>query len=290
MRARFLLVVLAAACADVAPERPARLAGSGADDLSLGKDALHYAVSGSGEALVLINGGAMDLRQWDAQAPAFAGEFQVIRYDPRGWGRSPLPRGSYSQWDDLRALLDHLGVERAHVLGHSSGGSIAIDFALQHPERVRSLVLLGPALGGFAWSADFLERNQRLIEAASGARIEQVLADPHFIPGARANPALAARARELLRANAQIYEIRFDLAAWLEPPAVERLAEIRAPALVLVPELGHPAPFAVADVLEARLEHCEKRVLPGVGHLAHLEDPDTFNRIVLEFLHRHEDE
>ncbi len=284
MRTGILLAVLGTACAGAPSEHALPAAASGTGTLTLGKDALHYEVSSSGEALVLINGGAMDLRQWDAQAQAFAGEFQVIRYDARGWGRSPLPSESYSQWDDLRALLDHLGVERAHVLGQSYGGSIAIDFALMYPERVRSLVLVGPALGGFAWSADFLARNRRLLEAGSRTRVEQVLEDPHFLPGARANAALASRAKELLRSNAQIFEIPVVLAAWLEPPAIERLEEIRAPTLVLVPELDHPDLFAVADVLQARLADCERRVLPGVGQMAHLEDPEMFNQTVLDFL------
>src|SRR5262245_57108437 len=104
---------------------------------------LHYEVAGSGEPLVLIHGFTLDMRMWDDQFASLARHFQVVRYDLRGFGKSSMPTTEpYTHADDLKALLDCLNIERAHVLGLSMGGSIAINFALNYPAMVDRLVLV----------------------------------------------------------------------------------------------------------------------------------------------------
>ena len=89
--------------------------------LTIGEDQLYYEVSGSGEPIVFISGGSgMDLRQWDAVFPAFEDEFQIVRLDPRGIGKSDNPTATYSDADDVDALFEHLGLEKAHVVSLSS--------------------------------------------------------------------------------------------------------------------------------------------------------------------------
>ncbi len=279
MRTLFLWVGGVAACASPrAGDAAARCI------LPVRGGCLYYEVQGSGPPVVFVNGGAMDLRQWSAQARALAPEFQVIRYDARGWGRSTSPTQPFSQAEDLGALLDHVEVHRAHVIGLSHGGSTALDFALVHAEQVRSLVLVGPLLEGFAWSEDFRERDRWIAQGDEETRIEHLLQDLYFIPEARKDEALGARARELLRSNARVFSVDFSLARPLEPPAIERLEELSAPTLVIVGGLDHPDVLAIADALEARVPDCELRVLAGVGHMAHLEAPEEFNALVLEFL------
>lgn len=111
---------------------------------------LYYDVRGSGPPVVLLHAGDMDLTMWDPQVGTLARSFRVIRFDARGHGRSTAPRGPYSTVEDLRSLLDHLGVERAHLVGISMGAGVALNFATTHPERVRSLALVstsGPPPG-----------------------------------------------------------------------------------------------------------------------------------------------
>src|SRR6266566_308505 len=115
---------------------------------------LYYEQAGSpgspGHPLVLIHGFTLDTRMWDDQFAVFTRHYQVIRYDMRGFGRSDLPAEEpFTAVDDLRALLDTLGVSRACVLGLSLGGSVAIDFALAYPDRTSALVLVDPALRGW---------------------------------------------------------------------------------------------------------------------------------------------
>lgn len=119
---------------------------------------------GKGPVVVLIHGGNMDSRMWDDQMAPFARSFRTIRYDVRPYGRSSTPtRLSYAH-EDLRALLDHLKIDRAHLVGLSLGGRIAIDFALAYPERVDRLVLAGPGLSGFQFSPD--DRLAPMLDAA----------------------------------------------------------------------------------------------------------------------------
>src|ERR1041385_3805933 len=132
-----------------------RVAGAQGRTAKINGEELFYMVEGEGTPLVLIHGWSLNLHMWDAQVPALSRHFKVIRYDRRGFGKST---GSEDMsWDaaDLDALLDHLGVRAAHVVGHSQGGRVALQFARRHPDRVVSLTLHGtspPDGFALAWS------------------------------------------------------------------------------------------------------------------------------------------
>ncbi|MDO8632514.1 MAG: alpha/beta fold hydrolase, partial [Phycisphaerales bacterium] len=113
---------------------------------------LYYEAAGDGPPVVLIHGGQMDLRIWDEQVALLSPNHRVIRYDVRGYGRSPAPQKVYANHEDLAAVLDQLGLHRATLVGLSLGGGIAIDFAISYPDRVEKLVAVAPGLSGFDWS------------------------------------------------------------------------------------------------------------------------------------------
>jgi pimeloyl-ACP methyl ester carboxylesterase len=102
---------------------------------------LYYETRGSGPAVVLLHAGGLDHTMWDPQVDALARSYRVIRFDVRGHGRSTARMGPYSMVEDLRRVLDHLGVERAHLVGLSMGGGIAFDFASTYPARTLTLAL-----------------------------------------------------------------------------------------------------------------------------------------------------
>jgi pimeloyl-ACP methyl ester carboxylesterase len=116
---------------------------------------LYYEVTGKGEALILIHGFTLDTRLWDYQFQEFSKHYKVIRYDIRGYGKSSNPSEGkqYANYEDLKQLLDYLNIETAHVLGLSLGGSIAINFTLEYPQMVSSLILVGTILDGFSKNA-----------------------------------------------------------------------------------------------------------------------------------------
>src|SRR5438876_1327950 len=110
---------------------------------------LYYESRGYGHAQVLIHAGFLDSRMWDAQFQLFSENYRVIRYDVRGFGRSDVARTKFSDYKDLRQLLDHLRVKTASLVGVSNGGRIASDFAVEYPSMVDRLVLVSPGIAGY---------------------------------------------------------------------------------------------------------------------------------------------
>jgi len=127
---------------------------------------LYYERAGTGDPLVLIHGFACDTTYWDDQFETLTQGYSVIRYDMRGFGKSAHPTEEpYAHFDDLKALLDNLEVSCAHLVGHSSGCRMIVDFALAYPERVRSLVPMGGTPSGFEWPQAVLEEAQKVFVA-----------------------------------------------------------------------------------------------------------------------------
>jgi 3-oxoadipate enol-lactonase len=131
---------------------------------------LYYEVEGSGHPLVLIHAGIANLCMWDAQVPVFAERHRVIRYDTHGFGGTDTDDVEFSNRADLAAVMDHLGAPSAYVLGLSRGGMIALDFALERPERVDALVVAAGGIGGLDQEMDdptraFVEEAERAWES-----------------------------------------------------------------------------------------------------------------------------
>ena len=245
---------------------------------------IHYEVTGAGQPVVLIHGGFMDLAMWEPQVEEFARNYQVIRYDNRGHGRSPTSSEQYDPAADLAALLDTLRVEQAHIVGLSMGGSIAIDFAIQYPDRVKSLVVAEPGLGGHRWSDDVIGTMRAIRDAQqSGGRahaIETFLSRPVFA-SAKDKPAAFAIIRRQLEAN---FSLDPKPIRAMTPPAKERLGEIGVPTLVIVSTGGGPDSRVIRDAILERVPNAHAAVIEESGHMMNLEQPQVFNRLVLEFV------
>jgi pimeloyl-ACP methyl ester carboxylesterase len=248
---------------------------------------LYYEACGDGEAVVLIHGGNLDRRMWDDQFQLFARRYRVIRYDVRCFGRSETPTRPYSDVKDLHSLLKWLRVERAHLVGLSLGGRIAIDFALEHPGMVRTVVAVGPGLSGFEWPAESEKRGAQLDRLARDrgpeAAVEGWLKDPYMVP-AMENPALAPRVRELALDNARAWLANPLLPRPLERPAIRRLGEVRVPTLLVVGDRDVPEIQSIVKILKKGIPHSCKVVIAGAGHMVNMEKPEAFNEAVLGFL------
>ncbi len=248
---------------------------------------LYYETAGEGEAVVLIHGGGLDSRMWDSQFEALARSYRVVRYDVRGFGRSDPPDKPYSDHGDLEQLLDFLKIDRAHLVGLSLGGRIALDFALERPARVRSLVLAGPGLSGFRFSDESSRRFLDQVRAAQKGNWDEALriwlTDPYMVP-AMEHPALAAGIETMARENLRTLLMNYMLQIDLDPPAAGRLAEIKAPALLIVGSRDVPDILSIARTLQEKVPGLRRRDIPGAGHLVNMEKPAEFNQAVLEFL------
>ena len=248
---------------------------------------LYYETAGKGEAVVLIHGGGLDSRMWDRQFEAFSRSYRAVRYDVRGFGRSDLPDKPYSDHGDLGQILDFLKIDRAHLVGLSMGGRIAIDFTLAHPERIRSLVLAGPGLSGFQFAPESTKRFFEQVRLAQRGDWEKALqawlTDDYMVP-AMEQPSLRPGIEKMARDNLRTLLMNYMLQIDLDPPAAGRLPEIRVPALLIVGGRDVPDIFAIAKLLQEKLPGIRRRDIPGAGHMVNLEKPGEFNRAVLEFL------
>jgi 3-oxoadipate enol-lactonase len=263
----------------------------------VGAKELWYEETGAGPALVLIHEGVADSTMWDDHVDELARAYRVIRYDLPGYGRSPLPPGAFSHVRDLVALLDVLGVERASVVGVSVGGRIALELALVHPERVAALVLVGPGLSGWSWSEEMEridEHEEALVETGDVEALAELAVRVWFDGPHRSPEQVDARLRERAKEmNRRAYAVQVPAytaaeqpgpSEQLDPPAIARLDEVRAPTLVVVPELDQPDIIGICDLLAAGIPGARKAVMPGVAHFAPMERPEEFTRLVLDFL------
>jgi pimeloyl-ACP methyl ester carboxylesterase len=255
---------------------------------------IYYEVAGEGEPLVLVHAGIADSRMWESQIAAFAGRYRVIRYDLRGFGRTQMVEGPFSHHEDLRGLLDFLGVERAHLVGCSMGGGAVLDFALVYPERVGNLVLVGSAVGGFRPDFGPPKEWDELVAADEAGDLERVseLEVRMWVDGPGRSPEdVEAQVRDLVR-EMNLIALQNEAAGlgeeWEpEPPAADRLQDVQAPTLLIVGDEDQPRIFAAVDLLEKELPNARKIVMHGTAHLPNMERAEEFNTIVLNFLQDH---
>ena len=250
---------------------------------------IHYERAGEGMPLLLLHAGIADSRMWEPQMRAFARHYDCIAPDLRGFGRSELPPQRWSPVADLLGLVDQLHLKPAHILGCSIGSGIAIDFALEHGERISKVVLVGPGIGGAHFATKYPEVFAEA-EAAekSGDHKAMVEADARlWLDGPRRPRGYVKDPiRKLFFEMDSNFDSDWDSAPIDEvaPPAAERLHEITAPVLVVVGDEDAPPIFDAVEMLMEKVPHARKAVIHDAAHLPNLEHPDEFNRIVLEFL------
>jgi pimeloyl-ACP methyl ester carboxylesterase len=228
---------------------------------------------------------------WDSQFAYFAQHYQVIRYDLRGFGQSSLPTGPYAHVDDLLALLDHLNLTSATLVGLSRGGSVALDFTLTHPQRVEKLVLVDSVLGGYRWSTEQRQLDQAVWEMARTAGIPAGkaawLRHPLFAP-ALEQPTVTEHFAQMVNDYSGWHFLNRDLDQRLDQPAAQRLSEVHCPTLIVVGERDLVDFLQIAEQLADGIPGAQKILLSDVGHMANMEAPAVFNAAVLAFLTRND--
>jgi pimeloyl-ACP methyl ester carboxylesterase len=285
MRGLLVLVAMVCGCGGLPPST----AETGFAEF--GQSRIYYEVAGEGEPpVILLHGGMLDCTMWDEQFELLAKNHRVVRYDASAHGRSVLPPEAYWDHADLRGLMDHLGIDRAILVGLSMGGRVAVDMALEDPERVQAVVAVSSGLGGYRFVSDFHVDNRKTMIAAwkSGdfdAVVESFQREwtdgPHRAPE-EVDPETRERVRGMARNTVEsVMEGRS-----LHPPAIERLGELEQPMLVVTGELDMPGIHEIADLFAEANPNAEFVRVPGVAHMVNLEAPEEFNRVLLEFLER----
>jgi pimeloyl-ACP methyl ester carboxylesterase len=258
---------------------------------------LEYEVTGSGEAVLLISPVLADGFRPLVREPALADRYQLIRYHKRGWVGSthtPPPVDVSDHVEDAAALLDHLGVPRAHVAGHSSGAAVAAQLALDHPGTVHSLVLLELSLLSVPSGGAFLEAAGPAFAAYQDGEPEQALAAFLSVVGgapwatcrALLDDRLPGAVAQAVKDADTFFGIELPaLAAWAFGPA--QAAAIGCPVLSVLGADTQPLWVEVAAFLRASLPRVQEQVVDGVGHLLHVQHAEPVARAMAEFLGRH---
>jgi pimeloyl-ACP methyl ester carboxylesterase len=251
---------------------------------------IYYERTGEGLPIVLLHAGVADRRMWQPQVAPFAKHFDVVRPDMRGFGKSELPPVRWSPVEDVRVLVDDLHLKPIHLVGCSIGGGVAIDFALQHAERLSKLVLVGPGIGGTNFGKKYPEVFAEVRAADEANDMDAVNhAEMHlWLDGPRRSRGYVRQPLRDLFLDMNGGNVNADWASAptddLDPPAAQRLHEITAPVLVVVGDEDVPPVFDAVELVMEKVPHARKAVIHDAAHLPNLEHPHEFNRVVLEFL------
>jgi 3-oxoadipate enol-lactonase len=249
---------------------------------------------GEGPPVVLLHAGIVNLRSWDTVVPQLVeAGYRAVRYDARAWGRSTTDDVAYSNRADLIAVLDALGVGRAALVGNSRGGQIALDVAVEFPDRVAVVVGVGAGLGGFEGhlateETALLEEMERLEEAGTDLDAITAVNVQAWVDGPGQSVGRApAWIADHVRATSELLsrpDHVFGRPIVLDPPAAQRLGDLRCPVLAIAGALD------VSDVAETALhlqEHAPAAravVLPDVAHMIGMERPAELASLIVEFL------
>jgi pimeloyl-ACP methyl ester carboxylesterase len=254
---------------------------------------LVYDDVGDGAAVLFIHAGIADRRMWRRQVAALRGRLRLVTLDLPGYGESAAPEGAYANHDAVAGVLDQLDIEQAALVGCSLGGSVAIDTALAHPDRVSALALFGSAVSGHAWSQEFRQLHQSLfgdiadddLDAVAAAEIDLWVVGPGREPD-QLDPELLTFAfdmdRRALAAEAALDDVPIRE---LTPPAIGRLGEIQVPTLVTAGAADVPDIRNLADLIAAATPNSRRLPdIPNAAHLLPLERSDVVNTALLAFL------
>lgn len=240
-----------------------------------------YDVQGRGPVVILLSGSNLDRRMWNREAAWLSKTHTVVRYDLRAHGKSDTATAPFSMLGDLIALMDALKIQKAALIGLSAGSAIALDAALEYPDRVERIVLSGPAPSGYVSKTPlpFLGDMFAALKAGDYKKVSEVLlATSVFASPPEAQPLV----RQMVTENDRMWTVKREL--MLAPkPAVDRLESVKVPTLVLV---GDKDEFQrePAELLASRIPGARLVVVPGGGHLLNLTSPKEFDAAVSEFL------
>ena len=258
---------------------------------------LHYEVSGKGEPLVLIMGYVAHSGWWFRQIPVLSQKYMVVAFDNRGTGRSDKPDASYTtemMAGDLAGLLEHIGIDAAHILGVSLGGMIAQHFVLNYPQKAISLILGCTTCGGPHGIIPDVEALQVLFDMG---RIQKLTPEERI---RKTLPFLWSQ--EFIDSNPEINEQFIDKVVEYVTPlqtytrqteaikghdTYERLPDIKVPTLVIAGDADRLVPVENSRLLASRIPGAELVMLSGIGHGFFIQAEDKANKTVLDFLRRH---
>lgn len=253
---------------------------------------VHYVMEGHGESVLLLHGGYLDLTMWEPQVAALVDSgFQVIRFSDLGHGQTKSSDEPITGHEIISSLLDSLAITSSHMVGLSWGAMLAVDFALQHPERVNKLILVSPGLAGWNYFIDstakqnYQQRQLAMAQSDTNMVIEYFQRNWTDGPKRQSHEVdveLRERIRNIIHMNLRNHWQR----GWseLSPSGLDALERIGNPSLIVVGSLDANDILRIANIYDTKLPNSELVRFEGVAHTLTMEIPDEFNRAMISFL------
>lgn len=252
---------------------------------------LYYEAAGAGHPLLMLHADVADRRMWDTQFATFAQQYRVIRIDKRGFGQTTSASGAFSLTDDIAVLLKHLNVTRTFIMGLSNGGRLALDFTLAYPAMVAALIVVAGGISGLPPSASeaegaLFQKYTMLQEQHDAAGLldlgVHVWCDGPGQPEGRAAPEVRDTVREMMTETSRNHPEELQPIE-LARPALERLAEIQVPTLVISGEYDFSGTNGAMELLAQQVPGAQHTTF-ATAHMVNMEQPAAFNARVLDFL------
>jgi 3-oxoadipate enol-lactonase len=232
---------------------------------------------GSGTPLVLVNADWSTSGIWSPLLGLLADRYRLIRYDDRGFGRSPAPAVPFNRLDDLRAVVDRVATGPAVIVGHSGGGGTALGLALSDPERVAALVLISPGVPDYPWPRDDPYFGEFVRRFAAGDREGLVRLGLATWAPLDDGAAVTAEISAAVTAFLTVGELEQR-----DSPVYDRLGEVRTPAVMVRGDREYPMVADAADTIASRIPGCRRIVVPGADHMLPLRVPGQLAEIIAE--------
>jgi pimeloyl-ACP methyl ester carboxylesterase len=253
---------------------------------------LAYDEAGQGAPVMFLHGGLLDRRQWDGQFTYFARCYRAVRYDMRSSGESETTPSNepFTHHEDLVRLLQALKIDRVSLVGLSNY-AIALDFAIAYPAMVEKMVLVSPGLRGYEYRDPWVGARFGAMMAALGQQdlggaVEIFLTmwvdGPHRTPS-DVNAQIREQVREMVTRGLRLSRLAPNCKG-LDPPAIGRFSEVRAPALIVLGDKDAPDIHAIGELIHDGVAGSHLERIPDMGRTLVMENPTEFNRIVGDFL------
>lgn len=257
---------------------------------------INYTITGTGTPMIFCHAGFVDSGMWQAQIDHFAKDYQVICYDMQGFGQSSPATAPISRRHELKNLMDELEISEAILVGCSLSGATILDFALDYPEQVKALVVVSAIPNGFDLQGEPPRYMFEMFGALQSGDLETAseLQMRIWFDGMFREPTdVDVNLRKAVKAMNQIALDKHGITIGnspapnpLEPPAINRLADITQPTLLIAGKLDHPEVLRAQTVMQEAMPDATTHIISATAHLPNMEQSSEFNQVVTDFLNR----
>ncbi len=240
------------------------------------------------QAIVLIHDGVVNSASFDDMWPILCRDFRVVRYDRRGYGKSPAAKAPYAPQEDLAAVMKAANFDRASLVGFSFGGGLAVSYAILHPEQVDRLIISGAAINGFQPSPAFGKHITRIMAPMIIGNMDGVVANAEksgwvMAPG---HPEAKAKALAILKASPQDlgHQMRDPIKPW--PSDLPKMRDLHVPTLIMTGDHDIADNQATSGAAQALIPGSRRIVIDDAGHLMQLEHPKELSELIADFVRK----